>query len=266
MKTKIILFFAALLGSVSLYAQEQRSFFDWSKVMVLPPKRVQQVEGDQILHFNTSNKPYQQNPEATQFVSTYLSKAKQVPSDAGTLQYALEQVKVDGPYIELNVQACKPINFTAALNPQRKIYGFDSLNGLPEEWKRLDKSIPAGTFGYKPGASLPPLLSNVVIIQGEYEKTIPEFIKSHLKGGQVAFLHFNCDIYSLAAKGFQLLGDYIGEGTILLFDELYNYPGSEQHEFKALQEFLTRSGWSAEYIAFNPMHEQVAVLITKKKD
>ncbi|HXF29087.1 MAG TPA: hypothetical protein VN457_04495 [Chlamydiales bacterium] len=55
--------------------------------------------------------------------------------------------------------------------------------------------------------------------------------------------------------------DQIVPGTIIVFDEFYNYPGYERHEFKAFQEFLARKGYKADYLAFNINHEQVAVRI-----
>ena len=49
-----------------------------------------------------------------------------------------------------------------------------------------------------------------------------------------------------------------------MFDELYNYPSFDKHEWKAFQAFLKEKNLDAEYIAFNQNHEQVAVKIIKK--
>lgn len=43
----------------------------------------------------------------------------------------------------------KTVNFIAALNPTQKVYGFDSFEGLPEDWIREDQVIPIGTFAFK---------------------------------------------------------------------------------------------------------------------
>ncbi len=64
--------------------------------------------------------------------------------------------------------------------------------------------------------------------------------------------------YLSTAKRFDI---DIVEGTIILFDELYNYPGFQHHEFKAFQEFLECQNKVAEYLAFNANWEQVAVRI-----
>ena len=54
----------------------------------------------------------------------------------------------------------------------------------------------------------------------------------------VAFIHVDCDLYSSTKTIFSLLSDRIVPGTIILFDEYFNYPNWQQHEYKALQEFV----------------------------
>lgn len=46
-----------------------------------------------------------------------------------------------------------------------------------------------------------------------------------------------------------------------MFDELYGYPGFENHEFKAFYEFLNRKNYKVKYLAYNANHEQVAVQV-----
>ena len=53
------------------------------------------------------------------------------------------------------------------------------------------------------------------------------------------------------------------EGTVLLFDEFYNYDNYRDHEWKAFQEFLEEFSFEAEYLAYNPLHEQVAVRLRR---
>ena len=143
---------------------------------------------------------------------------------------------------------------------------FDSFEGLPEDWIRGDKVISRGTFGFKNPNLLPPVLHNVELMKGWFHNTLADFIKTRDTQEPIAFLHIDSDIYSSAATAFQILGDRIQPGTILVFDELYNYPGYENHEFKAFQEFLSQSGLKAHYLAYNIYHEQVAVRIESRID
>jgi len=48
---------------------------------------------------------------------------------------------------------------------------------------------------------------------------------------------------------------------VIIFDELYNYPGFLNHEYRALQEFLQRTNKKVRYLAYNEYGEQVVVQI-----
>jgi hypothetical protein len=56
--------------------------------------------------------------------------------------------------------------------------------------------------------------------------------------------------------------DLIVAGTVLVFDEYYNYPNWREHEFKAFQEFIAETGKSYRYIGFSTLQGQVAAQIT----
>src|SRR3712207_9470534 len=54
----------------------------------------------------------------------------------------------------------------------------------------------------------------------------------------VAFLHADCDLYSSTKCILGNLGNRLVSGSIIVFDEYFNYPGWEQHEFRAFSEFV----------------------------
>lgn len=260
-KTKLLIYlFFFPIACASCWAAEK---FDWSTVLVTPPG-TDLTDGNQILHFKAKNKPYWDNQEACLFVEKYFSNAVPLASDAEVLKYASDHVKLQGLFLELGVCTGKTINFIAALNPRQKIHGFDSFEGLPEDWVRKDKIFTTGTFAFRNPNVLPPVLHNVILHKGLFTDTLPEFSKT-LSEMPIAFLHVDSDIYSSAATAFRILGSGIRPGTILIFDEFYNYPGSADHEFKAFQEFLDQSGLEARYLAYNIYHEQVAVEIIEKQ-
>lgn len=233
--------------------------FDWSKVLVAPPKMGTE-EGYQIMHFTTKNKPYLDNSESKRFVEKYLSQAQPLQSDADVLRYGSDAVTLNGAYLEMGVCTGKTINFIAALNPRKKIYGFDSFEGLPEDWNRDVKNVK-GTFSLKEKNFIPPVLGNVILYKGLFNEVLPAFNEEILKNTPIAFLHMDCDLYSSTTDVFNILGSNIVDGTIIVFDEFYNFSTFEQSEWKALNEFLAKSGFQVEYIAFNEYHEQVAVRI-----
>ena len=55
------------------------------------------------------------------------------------------------------------------------------------------------------------------------------------------------------------LENKIQKGTVILFDEYFNYPGWQRGEFKAFQEFIKRTKKSYKYLTYNNNGEQVAI-------
>ena len=74
-------------------------------------------------------------------------------------------------------------------------------------------------------------------------------------------MHIDCDLYSSTQTILAQLRDRIVPGTILVFDEYFNYPGWEVHEHRAFAEFIQATGRRYEYVGLVPSHQQVAVRI-----
>ena len=70
---------------------------------------------------------------------------------------------------------------------------------------------------------LPPVLNNVALVKGLFKYTLHFYKENFLLEKPIAFIHVDCDIYSSTYEGLFILGSNIVEGTILVFDELYNY-------------------------------------------
>lgn len=215
----------------------------------------------QIFHYHSRNKLYSDSIEGWLFAERYLMEAVPLTTDAEVLKFGSDRVRLKGLFLELGVCTGKTINFISGLNPHQKIYGFDSFEGLPEDWVRGNNFIPRGAFALKNPDELPSVLKNVELIKGWFIDTLKVFTNAFDAKLPIAFLHIDSDIYYSAATAFAILGNRIRPGTILVFDELYNYPGFENHEFKALQEFLSQHKLQARYLSYNIYHEQVAIQI-----
>ena len=59
-----------------------------------------------------------------------------------------------------------------------------------------------------------------------------------------------------------LAGDRLRPGSIVLFDEYFNYPNWEQHEHRAWTEFVARTGTKFEYVGYTVNNEQLIIRIT----
>lgn len=219
--------------------------------------------GNQVLHTKPNDKPYQRSAEFIDFVETEFQGAAVCESDAEVLRFASEQIRLDGVFIELGTGMGRTTNFLAALNPQKTIYTFDSYLGHPAEWDKGDRVLAKDFCAWPAGEKLPQLLNNVVLVQGWFADTLPVFVQT-LKM-PIAFLHVDCEIYESTTQALDFLGPQITDGTIILFDEFYNYPNFRNHEYKAFQEFLEKYSFEAEYLAYNALHEQVAVRVHRIK-
>ena len=215
----------------------------------------------QLFHKDTRDRPYSNLKEAVAFVDQYLGNARRFQNDADTLRFASDMASLDGLYIELGVSKGRTINFISALNPKKIIYGFDSFQGLPEDWERTDKHFPKGSFALE-GDEQPIFNPNIVIKVGLFSQSLPIFCKNEMsKDSQISFLHVDCDLYSSTHDSLKLLGPFLKKNSIIAFDEFYNYPGALNHEFRAFKEYTNKSGTKFEYLAFNEMHEQVVIRI-----
>ena len=84
--------------------------------------------------------------------------------------------------------------------------------------------------------------------KGWFDQSVPVWAKDH--PGPIAFAHMDADLYSSTKCVLDLLGDRIVPGTVLQFDEYFNYPGWKEGEYKAFMEFVASRGVKFEYIGY----------------
>lgn len=133
----------------------------------------------------------------------------------------------DGLILEFGVASGATINYLAT-NPalrRRRIYGFDSFQGLPEAWG----SCPVGTFA----CDLPRVADNVELVVGMFADTLPPFLREHKDF--CALIHIDCDLYSSTRTVLHMLTSRIVRGTVIAMDEYYIAP---EHEQRAFLEWL----------------------------
>ncbi len=192
--------------------------------------------------------------DTADFVHQHLAQVDSTESNLEVLTRGLKEVGTkQGLYLEFGVFSGRTINHIAEQVDQA-VYGFDSFEGLPERWR---DTLGAGHFKVD---ALPQVRSNVTLVKGWFDKTLPEFLKNH--AGEVAFLHVDCDLYSSTRTIFDFLGSRLKPGAVIVFDEYFNYPGWRDGEYKAFQELVERNGLKFEYLNYNRKGEQVCLRIT----
>lgn len=110
--------------------------------------------------------------------------------------------------------------------------------------------------------NLPEVEPNVKLIKGWFDDTLPKFVEEH-GDFKVAFIHSDSDLYSSTKTTLECLKDHVQCGTVIVFDELLNYPGWEDNEYKALMEFLNETGYKVKYLGYVPTGKQMAVKLYK---
>jgi hypothetical protein len=179
--------------------------------------------------------------------------------DAGRLdllEYALSLVTVDGFHAEFGVLKGQSLTFISD-RIDTVVYGFDSFEGLPDDW-----FLHYGRGYLSLGGEAPTLVSeqrNHRLVQGLFAEALPVFTAQ--VDGPAAFLHIDCDVYSSTRDVFDGLSGRIAPGTVIVLGTYLNYPGWREHQFKAFQEYVAARGVRYRYAAFAPAMFSVCVVI-----
>ncbi len=170
--------------------------------------------------------------------------------------FCLEQASDDGLYLEFGTYKGDSINIMANLQPHTHFTGFDSFIGLPERW-----TVGAKKGAFDIGGVLPNVRDNVTLVKGFFEDSLPGYCEDNATK-KVAFIHDDCDLYSGTITIFENLRPMMQYGTIIVFDEYYNYTDWLDGEYKAFAEFTKKYKVKFEYIGYIRENGQVAVRIT----
>jgi len=185
------------------------------------------------------------------YVKANMADAPYFEKHPQLVRHVVHEASLPGLYMEFGVGRGKSIRWIGE-HADRTVYGFDSFEGIPEYWN----GNPIGAFAQK---KLPKVPDNVQFEIGMFDKTIPGFLDKQVD--PIALLHVDCDLYSSTVTIFDMLGPRLQPGAIVLFDEYYNFPRWQQHEYKAFQEFVEKSGAKYEYIGYSVTGQQVDVKI-----
>jgi hypothetical protein len=172
----------------------------------------------------------------------------------------LELTAPTGLILEFGIWKGASIRHVANRVSPRKVYGFDSFEGLPEAWPM---GIPKGYFKVDALPEVPP---NAELIKGWFDATATDFLAKHPE--TIALLHIDSDLYSSAKFVLDTYGSRIIPGTVILFDDYMNYPNWTEGESKAFAEWCEKTGTKYRFVGFVPKRsgtawegQQVAVQI-----
>jgi len=143
-------------------------------------------------------------------------------------------------------------------NASTLIFGFDSFQGLPEDWRaptaHQHNAERIGNRYLRKGAfslyGKPPFEQRGIDwVPGWFNETLPGFLDRHA-GSDVTLVHIDADLYTSAHTVLTTLWRErrLHPGALLVFDELINYPQYASGELKALCDLLELSGRSVQVL------------------
>jgi hypothetical protein len=188
------------------------------------------------------------------YIEVHMPNAMGFQSQRDLMEFSIHEVKIDGCFTEFGVFKGGTMRFMAKRLPHKTFHGFDSFEGLPEAWGGFN----LGKNAFSVNGKLPKTPNNVVLHKGYFENSLPFWRTQY--ADKIAFMHIDCDLYSSTKTLFELLADRLQIGTVILFDEYFNYVNWENHEFKAWKEFVETQQIQYEYLGY--ARQQVCVRIT----
>ncbi len=186
-----------------------------------------------------------------EFIERNCPKAVACRSPKQLIDLALNSLTHSGVILEFGVFRGDSLRYMSKRMPDSELHGFDCFEGLPEDWVNHAK----GTFDV--GGKLPKVPNNVKLWKGYFEDTLPTWSQNHHQ--LISMIHIDCDLNSSTETILTILADRIKPGTVLLFDDYFNFPGWEQDGHKVFTEFVDKLNWKVNYIGY--AYKELAVTI-----
>jgi O-methyltransferase len=182
-----------------------------------------------------------------------IQKSAEIVDDRFELHEYIHQVigntAID--YLEFGVWQGKTFKKWLNMNssPGSRFFGFDSFEGLPEDW---EKGQPKGTFSV--AGDLPKLAdTRSEFVVGWFQDTLYEFLKRYPLQRQLV-VHIDCDLYSSTMFVLAALDRHLPKHSILIFDDY----SSLTHEFAAWLDYRRSFGRKWDTIVRTGSGRQIA--------
>lgn len=190
--------------------------------------------------------------DSAEFMYRQMGKAEAVTDVLG---HVCKMASVDGMVLEFGVFTGDSLRVLGAQNPQHECWGFDSFHGMPATFNCYPKGFC--DVGGKIPDNLP---ANVSLVQGWFDETLPGWTPDHVR--PVRILHIDCDLYSSTMTVLRHVGPLFVPGTLVSFDEYFNFIGWREHEHKAWVEYCAENAIEFEYLAHDRLRKVAARVIS----
>lgn len=136
----------------------------------------------------------------------------------------------------------------------KKLHGFDSFQGLQENWR--GHNLPSGSFSVN--SKIPKFDKKVSIYPGWFCDTVPKFLSKNQDIPNL--IHIDCDTYESSFYILDNIVNWIKPSCIIIFDEYLLYRGWKTGEFKAWSDISKKYGLKYSYIAFSEMSVAIKIV------
>ena len=144
-------------------------------------------------------------------------------------------------------------SFRYLMQSYRKGFGFDTFEGLPEDWR----TVPKGSYS---SFGRIPQIRGAEFVAGEFAHTLPQFFAR--PRAKAALINFDADLYASTLCALSNARPVIDGRTLLVFDEFIVNSEWEKDEYRALEEFCTREGLGYEVLAVSLYTKQMVCRLT----
>jgi len=147
-------------------------------------------------------------------------------------------------YLEFGVQRGNSMRKWVGLNqhPDSTFHGFDTFEGLPEDWNARWPKGSFSTNGVTPDIDDP----RVKFHKGLFQDTLRPFLAEQGEFGSRLVINMDADLYSSTLYVLCELDRVMPAGTVILFDEFQSY----LHEFRAWHDYSTAYGRTFTFLGF----------------
>jgi hypothetical protein len=131
------------------------------------------------------------------------------------LRLSIEEAKRRFParqaVLEFGVYKAGMINYQAKKFPELNFVGFDSFEGLQEQWSGM---APERTFDL--GGKLPRVRPNVRLVKGWFAQSGARWKTENPAFGIPLLVHVDCDTYAATVDVLEICSDYVEQGLVFI--------------------------------------------------
>ena len=164
-----------------------------------------------------------------------------------------EQSNKTRPFYEFGVWMGSSFEYLAKY--YAKGYGFDTFEGLPEDWGQIKKG------SYSAYGRIPKVKNGDFVV-GKFNASLPAFFS--IKRPVASIVNYDADLYSSTLTALNYAHSVTDEETILIFDEFLVNQNWQDDESAALNEFCLQNNLKYEVLAVSLFTKQMACKLSKK--